>query len=148
MARLVVQHCVVARTVRQYGGHPTSDLLGVDYIYAVPSDTEFPKSIPQLDLFVRFRTSDLLRPVRLLLTISYLDEYGDDKSEVFRREAIFEAPASPGEYVVPRGYRLTGWSAPGEGVYCVRVLRRTQRSWDNPTGWRVLKSEYFAITRG
>ncbi len=138
----------VATTVRQYGSHPTSDLLGVDYFYRVPADTEFPKLIPQLDLFVRFRTSDLVRPVRLLLTLSYLDEQGDDRLEVYRREVTFSALTPPGEYVVPRSYKLTGLSAPGEGIYCVRILRRTKRSWDNPTGWRVLKADYFAIVRG
>jgi hypothetical protein len=58
MGRLRVQHCLVNQTTRQYGQNPTSDLLGVDYFHTVPPDTEFPRTVGKLELFVRFFGTD------------------------------------------------------------------------------------------
>ncbi len=58
MGRLRVQHCVVNVTTRQYGPIPTSDILGVDYFHTVPADTEFPRTLGKLELFVRFFGTD------------------------------------------------------------------------------------------
>ena len=61
MSRLAVQQCVVCKTIRQFGPNPTTDLLGMDYFYTVPADTEFPQP-GNLELFVRFLGLD--QPLR------------------------------------------------------------------------------------
>src|SRR5690348_616839 len=53
-----VHHFVANITTRQYGPHPTSDLLHVDYIHDVPPDTEFPRRVGRIDLFTRFYLED------------------------------------------------------------------------------------------
>lgn len=57
MRRIAVHHFVANLTTRQYGPHPMSDLLGVDYILEVPPDTEFPRWLPRMDVFARFYLS-------------------------------------------------------------------------------------------
>ena len=52
--RVSVHHFVANATTMQSGAHPTSNLLGVDYWYDVPADTEFPRRIGRMDLFTRF----------------------------------------------------------------------------------------------
>ena len=52
MGRLRIQHCIINRITRQYGPHPTSDLLGVDYFHTISADVEYPYVVSQLELFV------------------------------------------------------------------------------------------------
>jgi hypothetical protein len=77
VGRLRVQHCVVNMTTRQYGPHPTSDLLGVDYFHTVPADTEFPRTLSKLELFVRFIGTGGVAG-RIRVTVSHLDANGAD----------------------------------------------------------------------
>ena len=48
-----VQHGVLTALTRQHGTRPVFDLLEVGYEYSVPSDTEFPRTVPRFDLFLR-----------------------------------------------------------------------------------------------
>ncbi len=73
--RLDVQFCVLSRTIRRYGPHPTADLLGVDYTYTVPPDTEFPREIAHLDLYARFLVAGL-GPTAVAVRVVRLDDDG------------------------------------------------------------------------
>ena len=55
--RLRVQHwiaCLEGRVEPPVGPNNFYNLLRVGYTYTIPADTEFPATIPQLDLFARF----------------------------------------------------------------------------------------------
>src|SRR5262245_4459786 len=66
--RVAVHHFVANMTTRQYGQHPTSDLLGVDYIHEVPADTEFPRWLPRIDVFTRFYLNQA-KPTKFLIRV-------------------------------------------------------------------------------
>lgn len=144
MARLTVQHCVVNTTTRQYGSHPTSDLLGVDYFFTVPADTEFPKPLGKLELFVRFFGTDL-PPSRVLVTMTHTT--APDGRVVFRKRYPVTTVRQPGLVVLDRAYKLLNITLPAAGVYVIRVLRRVRRPWELKPEWRVLATEYIAVVR-
>jgi hypothetical protein len=146
MGRLHVQHCIVNATTRQYGSGPTSDLLGVDYFRTVPADTEFPKSLSKLELFVRFIGDDGIGG-RVRITISRLSVSGEDRELVYRTLFDIATPGVSGRVVHDRGFKLINVLIPGEGTYAVRVMRGVRRPWEAKRGWQVLAVEYFHIAR-
>lgn len=145
MSRLAVQHCVVNTTTRQYGPHPTSDLLGGDYFHTVPADTEFPRAA-KVELFVRFFGLNL-PPVWVRVEVVYLNPDGTDRELVYRRRFDLPFTGEAGRVVMDRGFKLLNVRLPGEGEYAVRVLRRVRRRFAARAEWRVLAGEYFAVTR-
>jgi hypothetical protein len=147
MGRLRVKHCVLNRTTRQYGSHPASDLLEVDYFYTVPADTEFPRVLGRLELFLRLLARDKLQG-RLLITVS---THGTDEASgrvIFRRRVLLPTVVSLGPILVDKPYKLMNVVVPAEGTYVVRVLRRQKtRSWDGKARWRLLATEHFYVER-
>lgn len=146
MGRLRVQHCVVNMTTRQYRPNPTSDLLGVDYFHTVPADTEFPRTVGKLELFVRFFGTDGVTG-RVRITVSHLETDGTDRELVYRKVFDVSVPGVGGAVVLDRGFKLLNVLVPGEGTYAVRVTRRVRRPWEAKPGWRVLAAEYLHIAR-
>ncbi len=146
MGRLHVQHCVVNMTTRQYGTHPTSDLLGVDYFHTVPADTEFPRTLGKLELFVRFFGTDGVAG-RVRVTVSHLKPGGTDRELVYSK--LFDLATSNvrGSVVLDKGFKLINMLIPGEGTYAVRVTRRVRHSWEARPRWRVLAIDYLYIVR-
>jgi hypothetical protein len=153
MSRLDVQQCIVSTAIRQYGPNPTSDLLGVDYFYTVPADTEFPRTI-KLELFARFFGIDQ-SPTWVFLTVMYLSQNGSDREEVYRKRFDLPFLNQSGRVVLDRGFKLMNVLLVGEGEYAVRVLRpRRQRrqyntgsKWQESAEWRILAADYFAVGR-
>jgi hypothetical protein len=146
MGRLRVQHCVVNMTTRQYGPNPTSDLLGVDYFHTVPADTEFPRTLAKLELFVRmFGTDGIAGQVRI--TVSHLHPDGMDRELVYRKTFALPASVARGLVVLDRAFKLINVLLPGEGTYAVRVTRRVRRPWEAKPGWRILAADYLYVSR-
>ena len=146
MGRLRVRHCVVNRTTRQYGPNPTSDLLGVEYFHTVPADTEFPRALGKLELFVRFFGTDGVAG-RVRITVSLLNPDGTDRELVYRK--VFDLPTSAvrGSVVLDRGFKLLNVLVTGEGTYTVRVARRVRRRWASRPVWRVLGVDFLSVRR-
>ncbi len=146
MARLRVLNCMLAQTVRQYGPHPTSDLLGVDYFYDLPADTEFPRRLGPLELFVRFLVSGpLVGRVRLSITRLHLD--GTDRDRVYWKMSDLPAVPNPGLVVIDHGFKLRNVVVPGEARYAVRVSRKVGRRWDGTRRWRILAADHLDVRR-
>jgi len=122
MARLRVLKCLLAQVVRQYGPRLTSDLLGVDYFYTVPADTEFPRRLGQLELFVRF-WGDGPFTGRVRVTVTRLHPDGSDRDRVYWREFGLSVKRGAGPFVLDQGFKLRDVVVPGEALYAVRVLR-------------------------
>ena len=146
MARLRAQHCVVNMTTRQYGSHPTSDLLGVDYFHTVPADTEFPRTLGKLELFVRFFADNGIAG-RVRVTVSRLHPNGTSRELVYRKRFDLAASNVGGSVVLDKGFKLINVLIPGEGTYVVRVTRRGRRSWETRARWRILAVDYLYIVR-
>jgi hypothetical protein len=139
--RLPVQHCVLARVVRQYGPHPTSDLLGVDYTLTAPADTEFPGFVGGVELFVRNP-----RPAAVWVTITRLWPDGTDRAEVFRRRFDLSFPTHANPVMVDVGLKVPNLSLPGVSGYAVRIVRPTRRAVGRVS--KVYATEFFWVERG
>src|SRR5690349_21358990 len=70
--RVSVHHFVMNATTTQSGPHPTSNLLGVDYWYDVPSDAEFPRVMGKVDLFTRFYLQQA-KPTEFYVSVRWAD---------------------------------------------------------------------------
>jgi hypothetical protein len=141
--RLDVQFCVLCHTARRYGPHPTWDLLGVDYTYAVPSDKEFPATCPHIDLFVRFLVKDL-GPTDIAVRVWWLHPDGTNREHVSHH--VFPVPFNPALLVREDAFRLANIHLPGEGMYTVRVCKQVRHRWKG-FRWRVMGSDYFRVMR-
>lgn len=141
--RLDVQFCALCRTARRYGSHPTWDLLGLDYTQQFPPDTEFPRVIPRLDLFVRFLVAGG-GPAGIAVRVWWLYPNGMDRERVLHRP--FSVMLDPTAPVREDVFRLVNIPVPGEGLYAVRVCRRVRHRWKG-LRWRVMKSEFFQVVR-
>ena len=144
--RLTVQHCVLARVVRQYGRPRSSDLLGVNYFFTVPADTEFPHPVSPLELFVRFHAQDS-RPARIRVAIARSLPDGTDGAEDHRQRFDLPFPTQPALVIMDFGLKLLNVSLPGAGDYVVRVLRPVRAKWQPTAEWRTLASEYFRLEK-
>jgi hypothetical protein len=144
MGQLRIQHCIANSVTRQYGPHPSSDLPGVDFIRTVPANTEFPKDLPQLELFVRC-FAHRIRRCCLFFTITLLDPNGKDQQIVHRSDTLLTNLGMTVEECIDRGFKLRGIYLPREGLYCIRVWRRVRTDWSS--GSQVLAKEFFQIVR-
>ena len=146
MARLRVQHCILNDTTRQYGSHPTSDLLGVDYVHSLPADTEYPRFVPKLELFVRFVFQDrLCGTVRI--TMTELDDDGDDIRRIYARDFALPLIEDKGVLFIDRSFKLVNLMIPGDATYAIRVMRRSRQApWMKPY-WKTLATEYVLFSR-
>lgn len=144
--RFSVLLCVVNQTTRQYGPYPTSDLLGVDYFYRVPANTEFPKWVPKLELFVRFVGHDVT-PATVSVAIVRLHPDGTDRDEVYRKRFAVPFSGQPGQVVLDLSYKLMNIVLPSDGVFAVRVLRRGKNRYTGDPVWRVLATDYFEVIK-
>lgn len=142
--RLDVQLCAVNTTTHQYGPDPPSNnLLGVDFLRAVPPDTEFPRTLGRLDVFVRFFVAHL-ESTTIAVRVWHLNPDGTDRERV--NEYLFEVPFQPSEIFRDRVFRLVNVRLPGEGDYAVRVCRRARHKWKRDR-WRVLATDYFRVVK-
>jgi hypothetical protein len=145
--RLTVQHCVLTRVVRQYGPHPTSDLLGVDYTLTAPADTEFPWSVGGAEVFVRYFVWNP-RPVTVWVSVTRLNPDDTDGAQIYRKRYDLRFPPPPGRAMMDTGLKLRNLSFPGEGRYAIRILRPVKGRWQVGPNWRTLGVEYFLVERG
>lgn len=134
--RVSVHHFVANLTTRQYGPHPTSDLLGVDYVHEVPADAEFPRWLARVDLFTRFYLRRAA-PVDFWVRVWWLDA-PRQRTRFVEQFGPFPVPFQAHETVRDCVFRLANVPLPGVGLYAIRLTRR------RPFGWR--GSEFGIVT--
>jgi hypothetical protein len=125
--RVAVHHFVANLTTRQYGPHPTSDLLGVDYVHSVPADTEFPRWLAKVDLFTRFYLT-AAKPTEFLIRVSWRDA-PSSRQPCRRTYGPFTILFAPTDVVHDHAFRLVNVQLDGPGRYDVFLYhrRRTKR---------------------
>ncbi len=141
--RLDVHYCVLNTLTRRYGPTQTSDLLGVEYRYRVPPDTEFPRLISSIDLFTRFYLVGV-GPTEIAVFVVRLDEDGRDLERVGRFRKVL--PFDPADEVRDFVFRLARINLTGTGVYAVRVCRKAKHRWRGHV-WKRLGTDYFRVVR-
>ncbi|WP_439628396.1 hypothetical protein [Gemmata sp.] len=139
--RVSVHHFVANLTTRQYGSHPTSDLLGVDYWHDVPADAEFPRTIGRLDLFTRFYL-DRARPVEFMVQIRWNDHPSGTPVLVgsygpFR--VAFPSTAS----VRDVAFRLHMVRVQGAGRHSIELFRERTRGWQAGELVSVARTDFY-----
>jgi hypothetical protein len=120
--RIAVHHFVTNLTTRQFGPHPTSDLLGVDYVYEVPPDTEFPRALARVDLFTRFYLWSA-QPCEFFVRVWWLDAPRKRSGRLAGEYGPFFVNFDPSAGVLDHVFRLVNVRLPGTGRYAVRLVR-------------------------
>ena len=142
--KIRVQHMVAGHSVRQYGSNPTSDLLGVAYRIIYSPDTEFPVTVPQIDVFTRF----------------FVEHPGTDEFVVrvwslgvSGQQPSFVRAFGPHRVIFPVDevhldcrFRVKYLQAPRPGMYALRLCR-PKAGWRG-VRWSILATEYILINRG
>jgi hypothetical protein len=147
MSRLKVrvQHMVACHTVRQYGTNPTAELLAVAYRIQYPLDTEFPVTVPQIDLFTRFF---VFRPGAATVFIRIREVRTDaSDEELVATSGPYRVDFPTADSNLDRSFRVKYLHVPRPGTYAFRLCRRVTKSWKG-SGWKVLATEYVSIGRG
>lgn len=143
--KVAVHHFIVADVVRRYGQNPTSDLLGVNYWRTVPSSTEFPSRVSQIDLFTRFYLSGA-GLTRFQIGVMWLDE----SRGIRRLMGVYQflVRFAPDERVRDHVFRLHSVRLEGVGVYRVRLRRRGLRDrYTRVKSWLFLADTHFEVRR-
>jgi hypothetical protein len=140
-AKLKVQNMILATAVKRYPSGRTRDLLAVEYFRSRPADIEFPVSLGNLDLFVRFsvfragQASFAIRMYRIAEEEEFVWEFGPYRVEFEDGSRVKEQP-----------FRLTFVKVPLPGQYALKLCRKRSRFWKGSES-QVLGNEYFE-TRG
>jgi hypothetical protein len=125
--RVRVHHFVASLTTRQYGPHPTSDLLHVDYTYDVPPDTEFPRRLGQIDLFTRFYLEQA-GPTDFFVLVRWTDSPDEQRNRV-GRYGPYTVAFDPPDIVRDHVFRLQNIQLPGVGRYAILLVIRRLPDW-------------------
>lgn len=142
--RVQVQHAVLCPVVRQYGTTPTSDLLGVCYTYTYTPDLEFPRHIPQVDLFTRFF---VYAPgvAEFFIRVWRLDGDGTLHTRM-GSFGPYRVQFTPGKVFADRPFRMKNVRLEGVGVYAVRLCIKRRHRWRG-VRYHTLATEYFQVVR-
>lgn len=144
--RYRVQLCVLSSSASRYGPYPAYNLLGVEYFRSYLPDTEFPRTISQVSLFVRLflEPPNPTDPFNVVIQVWRLKPDGADREQV--NNFTFPVQVDRDAAAHSHAFRLRNVHIPGEGQYAVRVCRRRRRSWKGEV-WRVLATDYFVVIR-
>lgn len=138
-----VQSVLAARVIRQYGPDRTTfDLLQVKYTRLKPPEREYPFSIGQIDLFVRFF---VYRPgaQRLKIRLYHADPRRDREKAV-QKFGPFPIVFAENSGVRDETFRLPDVTVPLPGTYALELRHRIPHRWDG-SEQRILARHYFAV---
>jgi hypothetical protein len=139
-----VHHVVASLTTRQYGPHPTSDLLHVDYTYDVPADTEFARRIGRIDLFTRFYLEQA-GPTTFFVLVRWTDSPDEQRKRV-GRYGPYAASFQPTDIVRDLVFRVENIQLPGVGRYALLLICRRPPDWKGRK-LRKLTETHFCVER-
>ncbi|MFO0811270.1 MAG: hypothetical protein U0746_21790 [Gemmataceae bacterium] len=149
-----VPHCVLARLVKKDGTHPGYDFFGVCYMRTVPSDTEFPRVVSDLHLFLRFFVENA-GPTAIRFRVWWCPQGRDRRLLTDLRPqgplGQIDFPASGHDYL-DIAFRLPPVQLEGLGVHAIEAYCRPGRPrrglpWQRKRGWNLVAVEYFAVER-
>lgn len=159
-----VQHWALATLIRRHGTREVFDLLEVGYELVVPPDTEFPRTIYRLDMFLRVFATDA-GPTRFRVRVHHEARPGrwqlrndfDDPRQVLDLPAV-------GPIVHSRSVRLPNVMLGGTGTHAISLYLRPDDDpaaddewapwnpdplpWDpDEDGWRYAAVEFLYVVR-
>jgi len=142
--KVSVHHFIANLTTRQYGPHPTSDLLGVDYIHDVPADTEFPRTLARVDLFTRFYLNGA-KPTEFFVRVLWLDS-PTPKLRRIGRYGPNLVSFQPNEAVHDHVFKVVNLRLAGAGRHRVLLLRKRTANWRGKR-LAIIAQTHFTVER-
>jgi hypothetical protein len=138
MARLRVQHwvaCLEAQVVPPAGPNNFYNLLRVGYVHTAPADTEFPWSLPRMDMFARFIHGTGFAEFEV--RVDWLDApEGQREMQTYGPFRVAFRPAEPTRDTI---FRCAGVPIDGPGRYLFSLLGV------KPRRGRPLATEYITV---
>jgi hypothetical protein len=115
--------------------------LGVDYRFDVPSDTEFPRFFPRIDLFARFYLSRAA-PVDFSVRVKWLDAPAGFRNPT-RYYGPFPVPFQRTDHVIDHSFRLVNVRIEGVGRYEVLLVRQRASGWKAGSWMKCAETHFF-----
>ena len=158
-----VQHWVRAALVQQVTAQTSYNLFEVAVDYTVPADTEFPKIVPYLDMFIRV-VGRSAGETRVMIRVHHEHRPGRWTLRNDFEQPRHQLPLPPDQTVfLSRPVRLANVSLGGTGLYAVSVYfrpviepeesdgfywDRDETPWDpDEPEWAFGAVEYFRVRR-
>lgn len=159
-----VQHWALATVIRRHGFQEVFDLLEVRYELVVPPDTEFPRLIHRLDMFLRVFATDA-GPTRFRVLVHHEVRPGrwQLRNDFDDPRHVLDLPAA-GTVVHSRSVRLPNVMLGGIGTHAISLYLRPDDDpaaddewppwnpdplpWDpDEDGWRFAAVEFLYVVR-
>jgi hypothetical protein len=132
-----VQHWALATVIWQHGSNEVFDLLEVRYDLVVPPDTEFPRWVSRLDMFLRVFAEDA-GPTRYRVRVFHQTWSGrwDLRKDYDHPRQVLPLPVA-GEATYSGPVRLANVSLGGTGVHAIVLFLRPDddSEIDDPAPW-------------
>lgn len=143
--RITVHHLMLANLVRpETNTWRASDLFHVGYWVDVPADTEFPHTVPRMQLFARFYLTNA-RPTDFRIRVVWedhpsgvpelLDDFGPYPEAFTRHPNVHD-----------RSFTLHNLQLHGVGRHTIELLRQRTSGWDAGE-WKAIKETHFVVER-
>jgi hypothetical protein len=127
--RVSVHHFVLAELVRpQSQTWRACDLFRVSHWVDVPADTEFPYTVPRVQVFTRFYL-DRPRPVEFLVRLWWSD-HPSGHPVMLNEFGPYLVPFVRDEAVRDCSFNLNNMRLQGTGSHFLQLVREKRVSWD------------------
>jgi hypothetical protein len=120
------------------------DLFGVSHWVGVPEDTEFPYTVPRLQLFTRLYL-DRARPTTFRVRLLW-EDHPSGKAEEVGMFGPYSVPFGRAETVHDRSFNLHNIRLLGVGAHTVELLRERAATWPEDE-WVPVARTYFYVER-
>jgi hypothetical protein len=143
--RVRIHHFVMANLVRpETNAWRASDLFHVSYWVGVSPDTEFPHTVPRMQLFARFYL-DGARPMNFRVRVTW-EEHPSGVPELLGDFGPYHEPFTRHPSVHDRSFTLHNLQLHGVGLHTIELLRERSSGWDAGE-WIVIKETHFVVER-
>lgn len=146
MSRSVrVHHFVVAQIVKpQSQTWRASDLFHVSHWHDVPADTEFPYTVPRLQLFARFYL-ERAKPTTFRVRVVWYDHPSGVPEEI-GLFGLYPVPFARNAVVHDCSFNLHNIRLQGIGRHTVELLQERVMRWSE-NEWVPINQTYFVVER-
>lgn len=143
--RVRVHHFVVAQLAKPHQpAWRVCDLFGVSHWLDVPADTEFPYTLPRMQVFTRFYLNGA-KPTEFRVRLLW-DDHPSGTAEEVGMFGPFAVPFTSAESIHDRSFNLYNIRLLGVGTHTVELLRERVGTWDE-NEWVPIARTYFYVER-
>jgi hypothetical protein len=146
MGRRVRVHQFIVTELSRPRNHTwrVSDLFGVSHWLDVPADTEFPFTLPRMQLFTRFYLTRA-KPTEFRVRLLW-EDHPSGKAEEVGTFGPYSVSFTRNEVVHDRSFNLHNIRLLGVGLHTVELLRERVVAWTE-NEWMPVAQTYFYLER-